>query len=141
MARLIYSAITSLDGYIEDNAGKFDWAEPEPDVHAFINELERQAGTYLYGRKMYETMAPWEKDLGLTDLSPEAREFAGIWKAANKIVYSRTLRSPSTARTRIEADFDPDEVRRLKERASQPMSIGGPCGLRRRSRLPGHRRC
>jgi len=126
VARLVYSAISSLDGYIEDSAGSFDWAEPEPDVHAFSNELERQAGTYLYGRRMYETMAPWETDLGLPELSPEAREFADIWKAADKIVYSRTLRIPSTARTLVVAEFNPEEVRRLKDRASQAISIGGP---------------
>jgi dihydrofolate reductase len=126
VARLIYSSISSLDGYIEDRAGNFDWAMPEADVHAFINDLERHVGTYLYGRRMYETMTPWETDPQLVTHSPITRDFAAIWQAAEKIVYSRSLRSPRTARTRIEARFDPDEVRRIKATASRPLSIGGP---------------
>ena len=126
MARLIYSAISSLDGYIEDSAGNFDWAMPEAEVHAFINDLERSVGTYLYGRRMYETMAVWETDPSLAGHSPVTRDFAEIWQAAEKIVYSRTLQRPSTAHTRIEGNFDSEEVRRLRDRASQPISIGGP---------------
>jgi dihydrofolate reductase len=126
VSRLIYSAISSLDGYIEDADGNFDWAEPDAEVHAFINDLERGVGTYLYGRRMYETMAVWETDPALAAHSPLTRDFAGIWQAAEKIVYSHTLQSPSTARTRIEARFDPGEVRRIKSAASRPLSIGGP---------------
>jgi dihydrofolate reductase len=110
---LIYSAIQSLDGYIEDADGSFDWAEPDPEVHAFVNELERPVGTYLYGRRMYETMAGWETDPSLAAESPHMRDFAELWRAAEKIVYSTTLDEVSTARTRIERAFDPDSVRRL----------------------------
>ena len=113
---LVYSAIASLDGYIEDENGEFDWAAPDEEVHAFINELERPVGTYLYGRRMYETMAVWE--------TVESHPYAEIWRAAEKIVYSRTLESVATARTRIEREFDPDAVRRLKEAGE--VSIGGP---------------
>ena len=126
MARLIYSAITSLDGYIEDRAGGFDWAMPEADVHIFINDLERGVGTYLYGRRMYETMAVWETDPSLAADSPVTWDFASIWRSAAKIVFSRTLRSPSTARTRIVSYFDPEEVRRLKAEASRSITIAGP---------------
>src|SRR4051812_2094510 len=98
MARLIYAAITSLDGYIEDQDGSFDWAVPDEEVHAFINDLERPTGTYLYGRRMYETMAGWETDRSLAAQSPLMRDFAQIWQAAGKIVYSRTLNTVSTAR-------------------------------------------
>src|SRR5919109_747749 len=98
MAKLIYSAITSLDGYIEDQDGKFDWAVPDEEVHRFINDLERAAGTYLYGRRMYETMLGWETDPSLAAESPLMRDFAAIWQAADKIVYSRTLGAVSTAR-------------------------------------------
>ena len=126
MARLIYSAITSLDGYIEDSAGGFDWAMPEADVHIFINDLERGVGTYLYGRRMYETMAVWETDPSLAADSPVPQDFASIWRSADKIVFSRTLRSPSTARTRIVSCFDPEEVRRLKADASRSITIAGP---------------
>src|SRR5947199_1233096 len=108
MAKLIYSALTSLDGYIEDEEGKFDWAAPDDEVHAFVNELERPIGTYLYGRRMYETMAAWE-DAG-DGLPPVARDYARIWKTADKVVYSRTLREVSTARTRLERELDPAEV-------------------------------
>ena len=119
---LIYSAIASIDGYVEDGAGTFDWAAPDEEVHAFVNELERPIGTYLYGRRMYETMAVWET---VDDDHPVMRDFAELWRAAEKIVYSRTLESPTSARTRIERDFDPEAVRRLKETARSDISVGG----------------
>jgi dihydrofolate reductase len=126
VAKLVYTAITSLDGYIEDRDGTFDWAEPDAEVHAFVNELERPVGTYLYGRRMYETMAGWETDPSLAELTPETRDYADIWRAAEKIVYSTTLDSPSTARTRIERRFDPDAVRHMKGAAEADLSISGP---------------
>ena len=125
MARLTYSAIASLDGYTADASGCFDWAAPGPAVHAFVNDLEREAGTYLYGRRMYETMAVWET----MDVSAEPevmRDYAGIWRAADKVVYSRTLAAPSTPRTRIERAFDPEAVRRMKRTAGRDISVGGP---------------
>ena len=126
MAKLIYSAITSLDGYIAAEDGNFDWAVPDEEVHAFINDLERPVGTYLYGRRMYETMVAWETmDTG-PDQRPVTHDFAEIWRAADKIVYSRTLETVSSARTRIERDFDPEAVRRMKERAGRDISSGGP---------------
>jgi dihydrofolate reductase len=126
MGKLIYSAIMSLDGYIEDSAGKFDWAMPDKEVHQYINDLERAAGTYLYGRRMYETMAVWEIDPSLAAESPLVRDFASIWQAANKIVYSKTLEAVSTTRTRIERDFDPEMVRQLKATTEHDILIGGP---------------
>jgi dihydrofolate reductase len=125
MAKLIYSAITSLDGYVADESGGFDWARPDEEVHAFINDLERPVVTYLYGRKMYETMAYWEKAQSAFEQVPVAREFARIWKAADKIVFSKALESVSTGKTRIESNFDPDHIRQLKERTGGDMSIGG----------------
>ena len=125
MARLIYTAITSLDGYIEDRDGKFDWAEPDKEVHAFVNELERPVGTHLYGRRMYETMVPWESPPDLAHQPPVARDFAEIWQAADKIVYSKTLPTASSARTRIERDFDPEAVHRLKATAARDLTVGG----------------
>jgi dihydrofolate reductase len=125
MAKLIYSAIMSLDGYIEDRDGKFDWAVPNEQVHRFINDLERGAGTHLYGRRMYEMMAGWETDPSLAAMSPFAQDFAQIWQAADKIVYSRTLETVSTARTRIERAFDPAAVRQLKATTGQDILIGG----------------
>jgi dihydrofolate reductase len=126
MAKLIYSAISSLDGYIEDEAGGFDWAVPDDEVHAFVNDLERSAGTYLYGRRMYETMVGWETDPSLAAQSPLMRDFAASWQAADKVVYSTTLDAPSTARTRIERAFDADQVRQMKASASRDLSVGGP---------------
>ena len=125
MAKLIYSAIASLDGYVEDENGKFDWATPDEQVLAFVNELERPVGTYLFGRRMYETMAGWETDPSLAEGSPASRDFAAIWQPAQKIVYSRTLEAVSTARTRIEREFDPDAVRREKEAADRDLTVGG----------------
>jgi dihydrofolate reductase len=126
MAKLIYSAIMSLDGYIEDGTGNFDWAMPDEECHQFINDLERTAGTHLYGRRMYETMMVWETDPGFAAESPIMRDFAGIWQAADKIVYSRTLQTAATARTRIEREFDPQAVRKLKATAGSDILIGGP---------------
>jgi dihydrofolate reductase len=120
---LIYSAIASLDGYTEDAEGKFDWAEPDEEVHAFVNEMERGIGTYLYGRRMYETMRYWET-APTAGQRPVSRDFAEIWRAADKIVYSTTLREPTTPRTRIEPRFDAEAVRELKQRGD--VSIGGP---------------
>ena len=125
MARLIYSAIASLDGYVEDEQGRFDWAEPDEEVHAFVNDLERPVGTYLYGRRMYETMAVGETDPGLAADSEVTADFAGIWQAAEKVVYSRTLESAATRGTRIERDFDPDAVRRMKASAGSELAVGG----------------
>jgi dihydrofolate reductase len=125
VADLIYSAIASLDGYIEDDEGSFGWAAPDEEVHAFVNDLERPVGTYLYGRRMYETMAYWESPPDLAQQSRAAQDFAQIWQAAEKVVYSRTLSSPSSARTSIEREFDVDAVRRLKETASRDLTVGG----------------
>jgi dihydrofolate reductase len=125
MAKLIYFVITSLDGYIEDENGTFEWAMPDEEVHRFINDLARLAGTYLYGRRMYETMAGWETDPSLAEHSPVMRDFADIWQAADKIVYSRTLEAASTARTRIERDFDAEAVRQLKAAAGRDILVGG----------------
>lgn len=126
MAQLIYSAISSLDGYIEDRGGRFDWAQPDEEVHRFVNDLERGAGTYLYGRRMYQTMAGWETDPSLAAHSTFMRDFAEIWQAADKVVFSRTLRAAATARTRIEHSFDPQAVRELKAAATRDILIGGP---------------
>jgi dihydrofolate reductase len=126
VAKLTYAAITSLDGYVADEDGNFDWAVPDDEVHAFINDLERPTATYLYGRRMYEVMAGWETDPSLAQQSPIMDDFAHIWQAADKIVYSRTLDAVSTAKTRIERDFDPDAVRRLKESTPHDLSVGGP---------------
>ena len=125
MAKLIYSAIASLDGYVEDEDGKFDWAEPDEEVLAFINDLERPVRTYLYGRRLYETMAVWETDPSLAGRSPLMRDFAAIWQAAEKIVYSGTLETVSTTRTRIEREFHPDAVRQEKEAAGSDLIVGG----------------
>jgi dihydrofolate reductase len=125
MAKLIYSAIASLDGYVEDEQGKFEWAAPDDEVHAFVNDLERPIGTYLYGRRMYETMVFWETVSTDGDQPAAVRDFADIWRAAEKIVYSRTLQTPSSARTRIEREFDPGAIRRLKESAGRDITIGG----------------
>jgi dihydrofolate reductase len=126
MAKLIYSAIQSLDGYVADEDGNFDWAEPDEEVHAFVNDLERPVGTYLYGRRLYDVMAGWETDPTLADQSPVMRDFAEIWQAADKTVYSKTLETVSTARTRIERDFDPEAVRQLKASAGHDLLVGGP---------------
>jgi dihydrofolate reductase len=125
MARLIYSAIASLDGYIEDEGGRFDWAKPDEEVHRFVNELERSVGTYLLGRRMYEVMVYWET-IELADQPPFIRDFAEIWRAAEKVVYSTTLETVASARTRLEREFDADAVRRLKAEDGRDVSVGGP---------------
>jgi dihydrofolate reductase len=126
MAKLIYSAIISLDGYVADEDGSFDWAEPDDEVHAFVNDLERPIGTYLYGRRMYDVMVFWENVPDLAHQSPVFQDFAEIWQAAEKVVYSRTLAQVSSARTRIERDFDPEAVRRLKATTKRDLTVGGP---------------
>ncbi len=126
MARLIYSAISSLDGYIEDKDGNFDWAAPDEEVHKFINDLERSAGTHLYGRRMYETLMVWETDPSFTVDSPLLIDFAEIWQAADKIVYSKTLETVPTRRTKLERSFDPIVIRQLKETVERDILIGGP---------------
>jgi dihydrofolate reductase len=125
MAKLIYSALASLDGYVEDADGKFDWAAPDEEVHSFVNELERPVGLYLYGRRMYETMTSWETNGDEPDEPPEMHDFAAIWRAADKIVYSRSLESPSTARTRIVREFEADAIRRLKQESEPDLTVGG----------------
>ena len=125
MGKLIYAANTSLDGYLEDETGAFDWSVPDEEVHAFWNEHERGIGTSLYGRRMYETMRVWEDDDWLADEPAVVREYAAIWRDADKVVYSSSLGEASTARTRIERRFDPEAVRRLKEASASDLSIGG----------------
>jgi dihydrofolate reductase len=126
MARLIYSAIASLDGYIANEDGNFDWAAPDEEVHAFVNDLERPVGTYLFGRRMYEVMVYWENAHTRAGQPPVFQDFAEIWQAADKIVYSRTLETVSSAKTRIERDFDPEAVRRMKAQAGRDITVGGP---------------
>jgi dihydrofolate reductase len=126
VARLIYSAITSLDGYIEDAEGGFDWGVPDEETHGFINDLERPVGTYLYGRRMYEVMSGWETDATLAERAPAMRDFAELWRAADKIVYSTTLAQVTTRRTRLERRFDPEAVRRLKADAAADITVAGP---------------
>jgi dihydrofolate reductase len=126
MANLIYSAIASLDGYTADANGKFDWAAPDEEVHAFVNDKERPVGTYLYGRRMYETMAYWETAPTGDDQPAVTRDYARIWQAADKVVYSSTLDAVASARTRLEREFDPDAVRRLKDAAERDVTVGGP---------------
>ena len=125
MAQLLYSAIASLDGYVADANGDFDWAEPDAEVHAFINDLERTVGTYLYGRRMYETMVAWESD-ELAGDNDVTLDFARVWRAADKVVYSTTLDAPASGRTHIERRFDPDAVRRLKQSSRTDLSVSGP---------------
>jgi dihydrofolate reductase len=126
MAKLLYVLNVSLDGYIADEDGNLDWTAPDEEYRSFINDLERPVGTYLYGRRLYETMAVWETNPAATPQSPAAREFAEIWQAADKVVYSRTLATASTTRTRIERDFDPEAVRQLKAAAERDLTVGGP---------------
>jgi len=140
VAKLIYSTIASVDGYVADAAGAFQWAAPDEEVFAFVNELERPIGTYLFGRRMYETMVSWETAADL-DEHPVEREFARLWRAADKVVYSTSLASVASARTRIERGFDPGAVRSLKATADRDLTVGGPrpagrAPLRRRHRLP-----
>lgn len=125
MGKLIYAANTSLDGYLEDQDGSFDWSVPDDEVHAFWNEHERRVGTSLYGRRMYETMRVWDSDDWLTPEPAVVREYAEIWRETDKIVYSSTLEAVSTARTRIERKFEPEAVRQLKATSDSDLSIGG----------------
>jgi dihydrofolate reductase len=123
--KLIYVAISSLDGYVEDADGNFEWAAPDEEVHAFVNDLVRPVGTHLVGRRLYETMVYWEHPPDLASQPACVQDFAEIWQASEKIVYSKTLEAPSSARTRIEREFDPEAVRRLKETADRDLTIGG----------------
>ena len=125
MAKLIYSSIVSLDGYVEDASRRFDWAAPDEEVHAFVNDLVRPIGTHLYGRRMYETMVFWET-AGLADDDPEViRDFGSLWRAADKIVFSETLMSATSVRTRTERDFDPGLIRQLKQSGDADLAVGG----------------
>jgi dihydrofolate reductase len=124
--KLIYATIASLDGYVADRDGNFDWAEPDEEVHRFVNDLERPVGTYLYGRRMYEVMQYWETAQTVAGQPPFVTEFAELWQAADKVVYSMTLVEISSARTRIERAFDPESVRRLKDTAQRDLTVGGP---------------
>jgi dihydrofolate reductase len=126
MAKLIYSGLMSLDGYVADEDGNFDWAAPDEEVHTFVNDLERPVGTYLYGRRIYEVMLGWETAHTLAGRPAFMRDFANIWQAADKVVYSRTLETVSSARTRIERGFDPEAVRQIKAVAGRDISVGGP---------------
>ena len=123
MAKLIYTVIMSLDGYVADEDGNFDWAEPDPEVHAFVNDLERPIGTYLFGRRLYEVLVVWET---ITDEQPIMKDYAEIWRAADKIVFSKTLETVSSERTRIERSFDPEAVREMKAAADRDIGVGGP---------------
>jgi dihydrofolate reductase len=125
VARLIYSAISSLDGYVADRTGGFEWAAPDAEVHAFVNDLERPIGTYLYGRRMYETMVYWETAGSDGDRSAVTQDFAEIWRSADKIVFSRTLENSSSARTRIEREFDAAGIRQLKQTSARDLTVGG----------------
>jgi dihydrofolate reductase len=125
MAKLIYSALASLDGYVADEDGNFDWAKPDEEVHTFVNVLDRSVGTHLLGRRMYEVLVHWET-IDLADQPPYIRDFAEIWRAADKIVYSKTLEAASSARTRIEREFEPAAVRQLKAAAERDLTVGGP---------------
>jgi dihydrofolate reductase len=125
MANLIYTSIASLDGYVADKDGNFDWAEPDEEVHSFVNDLDRPVGTFLLGRRMYEVLVAWET-LQTADQPPFIQDFRDIWLAADKIVYSKTLPAPSSARTRIDRNFDADEVRQMKASAGRDLTVGGP---------------
>jgi dihydrofolate reductase len=126
MARLLYMAITSLDGYVADEKGNYDWAMPDEEVFGFVNDFERPVGTYLYGRRLYQEMTGWETAHTHAGQSPLMLDFARIWQAADKIVYSRSLEAVSIARTRLERDFDPESVRVMKSRAARDITVGGP---------------
>ena len=126
MARLIYTAIASLDGYIEGKDGKFDWSAPDEEVHTFVNQLGKSIGTYLLGRRMYETLVYWETAHTLADQSSVEYEYAQVWRNADKVVYSTTLESVSSERTRLEREFDLDSVRQMKEQLDRDISVSGP---------------
>jgi len=135
VAKLIFSSIASLDGYVADEDGNFDWAEPDEEVHTFVNDLQRPIGTYLLGRRMYEVLVAWET-MDTADQPPFIQDFAEIWRSADKIVYSRTLKTVSSARTRIERDFDPDAVREMKASRYETSTSAVPISPPTRSR-PG----
>lgn len=126
MGRLRFTTIASLDGYIEDRTGAFDWAQPDEEVHAFVNEQERDVGTYLYGRRMWETMRWWGTDAPAADRSPVVEDYAAVWRAADKVVFSSTLTSVEEPRTRVARSFDPETVSRIKAAAERDLSVGGP---------------
>ena len=126
MAKLNYSMLMSIDGYVADDHGNFDWAAPGEDVHTFVNDLMRPAGTYLYGRRMYEVLVAWETAHTFADQRPFIQDFARIWQGVDKIVFSKTLAKVSSARTRIERDFDPEAVRQMKAAAGRDITVGGP---------------
>jgi dihydrofolate reductase len=126
VAELVYSSIQSLDGYIADENGGFGWARPGEEVHAFVNDLTRPIGTYLFGRRMYEVMAVWERPEEFEGMTDAVRDFAALWRTTDKVVYSRTLDAVSTERTRLEHEFDPEAVRALKESSERDLAIGGP---------------
>ena len=126
MAKLIYAAISSLDGYVADAEGNFDWSAPDDEVHRFVNELERPIGTYLYGRRMYEVMRYWETAPTGNGKPSAEQEYAKIWQAADKIIYSKSLEQVSSARTRIEREFDPQAIQQLKAAATRDVSVSGP---------------
>jgi dihydrofolate reductase len=123
---LVYSALQSLDGYVADDHGDFGWAAPDDQVHAFVNDLTRPVGMHLLGRRMYEVLEVWDRPDELPGLTPAMREFAEIWQAADKVVYSRTLEAPTAARTRVEREFEPDAVRSLKDESGGLLTVGGP---------------
>jgi dihydrofolate reductase len=125
MAKLIYSAIVSLDGYVADADGNFDWAVPDEEVHAFVNDLSRPVATFLLGRRMYEVLLAWET-MDLADQPDFVRDFAGIWRSADKVVYSTTPEAVSSARTRIERRFDPEAIRQMRASADRDLAVGGP---------------
>src|SRR6202142_1299404 len=124
MAKLSYAAIASLDGYVQDESGNFDWAEPDEEVHAFVNDVERPIGTYLYGRRLYETMRYWETEGSGSEATAASRDYAKLWRATEKVVYTRTLSAVPTARTRIKSEFDPVDIRRLKEASDRDLTVG-----------------
>jgi dihydrofolate reductase len=125
VAKLIYVSNVSLDGFIEDEHGRFDWAEPTDEYFAFVTDLVRPVGTYLYGRRLYEAMAVWETDPALGAISELRADFADVWQAADKIVYSTTLDAVSTARSRVDRRFDPDAIRAMKDTVSRDLTVGG----------------
>jgi dihydrofolate reductase len=126
VASLIYSAIGSLDGYIADEHGKFDWAAPDEEVHGFVNDLARPVGTYLLGRRMYDVLAYWDDPPALAEQPSVVQEFAAIWRASDKVAYSRTLETARTARTQIEREFDAEAIRQLKAQSERDLAVGGP---------------
>jgi len=126
LAKLIYSALMSLDGYVADRDGNFEWAAPDEEVHTFVNNLEHTIGTHLYGRRMYEVMAFWENAHTLLDEPPQIKDYAEIWQAADKVVYSRSLEAVTTQRTRLDREFNPAAIRRMKAEADRDISVGGP---------------